>query len=90
MDVIKKEIETLELMARNWKRGYQSWITPGDNEYVYEEFMEDIFMHAVPYINRLVETDHIDADTATKLLQYFLNQVDELRKYAKRRQPRDH
>lgn len=87
---IKKELEDLELMARNWLRGYKTWITPGDNEYVYEEFKEDIFRHAVPYINRLVETEHIDGDTATKLLQYFLNQIDELRKYAKRYQPGDH
>ena len=74
------EIETLKLMARNWKQGYESWIQLGeDNEYVYEDFTEDIITHMHPYMQRFVECEHLTSTEAGDLLEYCHGQVRKLR-----------
>ena len=74
------EIETLKMMARNWKRGYESWIQLGeDNEYVYEEFTEEIITHFHPYMQRFVECEHLTSSEAGDLLRYCHGQVKKLR-----------
>ena len=76
-----KEVEDLKMMARNWKRGYATnWIQIGeDNEYVYEEFTEEIITNFHPYINRLFECDHLTQAEAGELVRYVHGQVQELR-----------
>jgi len=77
---VKEEIETLKLMARNWKHGYKSWIQLGeDNEYVYEDFTEDIITHMHPYMQRFVECEHLTSAEAGDLLEYCHGQVQKLR-----------
>ena len=74
------EIETLKMMARNWKQGYESWIQLGeDNEYVYEDFTEDIITHMHPYMQRFVECEHLTSAEAGDLLEYCHGQVRKLR-----------
>ena len=77
---VKKEVEDLKQMARNWKRGYESWIQLGeDNEYVYQEFTEDIIIHFHPYMVRFVECEHLTQAEAGELLDYCHGQVMQLR-----------
>ena len=78
---VKKEVDDLKMMARNWKRGYATnWIQIGeDNEYVFEEFTEDIINNFHPYINRLVECGHLTQAEAGELVNYVHGQVQELR-----------
>ena len=77
---VKEEIETLKLMARNWKQGYESWIQLGeDNEYVYEEFEEEVRTHMHPYMRRFVECEHLTSTEAGDLLEYCHGQVQKLR-----------
>ena len=78
---VEKEVEDLKQMARNWKRGYSKmWIQVGkDNEYVYEEFTEEIIANFHPYINRLFECDHLTQAEAGELTHYVHRQVRELR-----------
>ncbi len=87
---IDREVQDLMLMARNWKRGYETWIDDeGGNEYVFEEFEEEIHKHMLPYINRLYQTEHISAIEANELFIYCTLQVEELRKYAREREAKN-
>lgn len=80
---IRKEVETLKLMARNWKGGFMTWIEPGtDNSYVYQQFAEDIETHALPYIARLAEMDHLTSKEAKELIDYFYEQIKKLKEEA--------
>jgi hypothetical protein len=77
---VKKEVSDLKLMARNWKRGYETWIQLWeDNEYVYQEFTEDIVKHLHPYIERLVECEYLTPIEAGIILEYCHGQVRQLR-----------
>lgn len=77
---VKEEVDTLKLMVRNWKRGYEGWIQPDeDNEYVYREFTGDITKHLGPYIKRLIECEHLTPVEAGELVDYCHGQVRQLR-----------
>lgn len=77
---VKKEVESLKLMARNWKEGFKTWLTPGeDNSYVYQEFIEEIETILLPYVGRLVETKHLTPAEAKGLVEYYLAQVEDLK-----------
>ena len=80
MEDLKKELDDLKQMARNWKRGYETWMEEGeDNEYVFLEFLQEIHDVAFPYIKRLYETEYIEEGEMRELVQYFLDQVEELK-----------
>jgi len=77
---MKKEVKTIRVMASNWKESYTTWTIKGDdNDYVYEEFIEDIFTHIEPYIKRLVAVKYITNQEAGELLKYCMSKVEELR-----------
>ena len=81
---VQKEVDVLKLMARNWKRGYEGWIELGeDNEYVYQEFTEDIAKHLGPYIKRFIECEHLTPEEAGELVGYCHGQVRQLREETK-------
>ena len=83
MGDIKKEVEVLKQIAKNWERGYETWIIKGDdNEYVYEEFREEIFTHIVPYIDRLVKIEYLTSEQADGLMVDLLSEIERLKKYA--------
>jgi len=73
------ELETLKMMVSNWRRGYETWLTPGDNEYVFEEFVEDIQIHLAPYVERLLQTEYWSDKEGTELSLYILSQLEELK-----------
>lgn len=78
-----KEINTLKQMARNWARGYKTWIVPGDdNDYVYQEFLDEIHTHLAPYVNRLLKMEYLTPGEAEDIIKYFVEQMLELREYA--------
>jgi hypothetical protein len=70
-DNVRKELDTLEMMIKNWKRGYQSLVTSEENdESIIQDFMEDIdTLHVYPYITKLCEDEYI-TNTETR---EFLN-----------------
>ncbi|PIP35034.1 MAG: hypothetical protein COX20_13615 [Desulfobacterales bacterium CG23_combo_of_CG06-09_8_20_14_all_52_9] len=75
-----KELDTLKGMLNNWKRGFLSWVAPdGGNDYVLQEFSEDIQMHVYPYVTRLLEAKHLSHPEATEFMDYCYSQVEDLR-----------
>jgi hypothetical protein len=75
-----KELDTLKQMLNNWKRGFLGWASPdGDNEYVLMEFAEEIQQQLYPYVNRLLEANHLSPSEAKEFMDYCNNQVEDLR-----------
>jgi hypothetical protein len=75
-----KELDTLKGMLNNWKRGFLSWASPdGDNEYVLQEFTEEIQQQLYPYVTRLLEAKHLSQSEAKEFMDYCYNQVEDLR-----------
>jgi hypothetical protein len=77
---VRKELDSLEDMLRNWKTGFMSWASPdGDNDHVLEEFSEEIQTNIYPYVKRLFETNHLNESEAKEFMNYCLSQVEDLR-----------
>jgi hypothetical protein len=75
-----KELDTLKGMLNNWKRGYLSWASPdGDNEYVLQEFREEMDEKLYPYVTRLFEAQHLSQSEAKEFMDYCYGQVEDLR-----------
>jgi hypothetical protein len=75
-----KELDNLKQMLNNWKKGFLSWASPdGDNEYVLLEFQEEIQQQLYPYVNRLLEAQHLSQSEAREFMDYCYNQVEDLR-----------
>lgn len=77
---VSEELDVLRGMLNNWKTGFLSWGSPdGDNEDVLMEFSEEIQTHVYPYVKRLFETKYLSAEEAEEFMNYFLEQVEDLR-----------
>lgn len=77
---VRKELDVLKEMLRNWKTGFLSWASPnGDNEYVLLEFTEEIQMNIYPYVRRLFEMSHLTESEAKEFMSYCFSQVEDLR-----------
>ena len=75
-----KELDALKGMMLNWKRGFLGWASPeGDNDYVLQEFTEEIQKHVYPYVIRLLQTEHLSNLEAKEFMQYCYGQVEDLR-----------
>ncbi len=79
-DNVRKELDSLEAMLRNWEAGFMSWATQdGDNEHVFMEFTEEIQSHIFPYVKRLYEANHLTETEAKEFMNYCFSQVERLR-----------
>ena len=69
-DNVRKELDTLETMIKNWKRGYLSLVTGEDNdESLIQDFMEDIdTLHVYPYVMKLYEDKYVTNMEAREFL----------------------
>ena len=75
-----KELNNLKGMMLNWKKSFLGWASPGrDNDYVYQDFSEDIQMLVYPYVRRLYETNHLSASEAEEFMNNCYRQVEDLR-----------
>jgi len=75
-----KELNNLKGMMLNWKKSFLGWASPGrDNDYVYQDFSEDIQTLVYPYVRRLYETKHLSDSEAKEFMDYCYSQVEDLR-----------
>ena len=76
----RKELETLKMMMKNWRRGFLTWAEPGvDSEYILVEFHEEISDQVLPYVTRLMEMEYINKEEATEFMDFCYQQVEGLR-----------
>lgn len=77
---VKKEIELLRTMVLRWKRNYLQWVSPeGGDEFLAEEFLEEISTHISPYVRRLYECQHLNQLEASEFMKFCDLQVEDLR-----------
>ncbi len=57
---VYKELKTLENMLISWTRDYVRQIDPhGGNEYLIEDFSEEVGHHMIPYLRRLYQCEYL-------------------------------
>ena len=70
----------MEAMVLNWKRSYLEHATPdGNNDFLVEEFHEEITTYMSPYLRRLYQCEHLTQPEAEEFLNACYSQVDDLR-----------
>lgn len=76
-----KELQSLETMVLNWKSNYLSMRTPeGGDEFLADDFQEEITTHVSPFVRRLHENNHLSLSEAHEFLDVCYKHVEELRK----------
>jgi hypothetical protein len=77
---VKKELDTIKGMVLRWKKSFLRYATPdGGNEYLIQEFSEEISTYVSPLVRRLWETKHLSRDEVHEFLEDCYSQIDELR-----------
>jgi hypothetical protein len=79
-----KEVKTLMKMAVNWRKGYETWLTGDGDEYVYEEFMDEIRTHLLPYVARLRELEYLSENDAKALVLFYMEQIEYLKELSRK------
>ncbi len=87
-EATKKELKDIENIVINWTKSYIRQIDPhGGNEYLIEEFNEEIHLNMVPYMVRLVECEYLTNEELAKFkavigshIANFVNLIHELEK----------
>jgi hypothetical protein len=79
-DNVRKELDTLEQMLFNWKANYLSFATPdGGNDFLVEEFEQEITTYVSPYVRRLYECNYLSPVEAEEFMDLCYDQVNDLR-----------
>ncbi len=86
-DNVRKELDTLEMMIKNWKKSYLSLITGEENDdSLIEDFIEEIdTLHMSPYIHSLYRNEHLTDMEARKFLSKCFGHVADFAKEVKER-----
>jgi hypothetical protein len=75
-----KEFKDLEKMVINWKEDYKQYITPeGPNNYLIDEFVEEVQEYIVPYVRRLVECGYAKESEAFLWFERYQRHIVELK-----------
>lgn len=79
-EIIVRELQALERMVLNWKANYFSYATPdGNNEFLVEEFREEIDIYIAPYLRRLYQCEYLTKEEALEFLERCYDEVEALR-----------
>lgn len=77
---VRQELKALEEMVLNWKQNYLGYATQdGNNDFLVEEFQEEITTYMSPYLRRLFQCEHLTAAEAEEFLDHCYRQVEDLR-----------
>ena len=76
---VKKELDTIKKMVLRWQKSFLGWATPdGGNDFLIEEFSEEISMYVSPLVRRLYESNHLSLSEHHEFMQSCYNQLNEL------------
>ncbi len=76
---VRKELDALEQMVFNWKANYLGFATSdGNNEFLVEEFREEISTYISPYLRRLYQCEYLTVTEAEEFMDYCYDQAEEL------------
>jgi hypothetical protein len=77
---VRQELKALEQMVLNWKVNYLGFATPeGGNDFLVEEFHEEISTYMSPYLRRLYQCEYLTAEQAAEFLNRCYDEVEDLR-----------
>jgi hypothetical protein len=77
---VKKELDTIKEMVSRWQKSYLGWATSdGGNDYLIEEFSEEISMHVSPLVRRLLQSNHLSPFEHNEFMESCYSQINELR-----------
>jgi hypothetical protein len=75
----RTELEAIRGMVLTWKKSYLGMADPGGgDEFLAEEFSDEIRTHVYPYVTRLYESEYLPESEASELLDFFFAQVEDL------------
>jgi hypothetical protein len=81
---VKKELDTIKEMVVRWQKSYLGWATSdGGNDYLIEEFSEEISMHVSPLVRRLHQSNHLSLFEHNEFMESCYSQINELRNLIK-------
>jgi hypothetical protein len=84
---VKQELDTIKEMVLRWRESYLGWATSdGGNDYLIEEFSEEISTYVSPLVRRLYETNHLSLSEHHEFMESCYNQLNELRDLIKIRE----
>jgi hypothetical protein len=76
---VRQELKALEAMVLNWKQRYLEYATPdGNNDFLVEEFQEEITTYLSPYLRRLFQCEYLTHEEAEEFRNACYSQVDDL------------
>ncbi|MBW1678178.1 MAG: hypothetical protein JRF62_02570 [Deltaproteobacteria bacterium] len=76
---VKKELDTIKQMVLRWQKSYLGWARDdGGNDYLIEEFSEEISMYVSPLVRRLCENDFLTSFEHHEFMDSCYNQLNEL------------
>jgi hypothetical protein len=79
-DNVRKELDALEQMVLNWRASYLGFATPeGNNDFLVEEFQEEISTYMSPYLRRLFQCEYLTVEEAEEFMDQCYDQVEVLR-----------
>jgi hypothetical protein len=84
---VKKELYTIKEMVLRWKKSYLGWATSdGGNDFLVEEFSEEVSTYVSPLVRRLHETNHLSLFEHNEFMESCYNQINELRDLIKEKE----
>jgi hypothetical protein len=73
------ELEAIRGMVLSWKRSHLAVADPdGGDEFLAEEFSDEIRTYVHPYVRRLCETEYLQEAEASEFLDFCYAQVEDL------------
>jgi hypothetical protein len=84
---VKKELDTIKQMVLRWQKSYLGWAKPdGRNEYLLEEFSEEITMYVSPLLRRFLDANYLSPYEHNEFLESCYSQINELRDQIKKKE----
>ncbi len=78
---VRQELDALEQMVINWKANHLGFATPeGNNDFLVEEFQEEITTYMSPYLRRLWQCEYLTLQEAEEFMNWCYDQVADLRR----------